>query len=76
MTFVRSHKASMRQAAYQELYRVFFAQRDLLAEMYKTLVNDWKSENLSLRRFASPIATRNLGNDVPERCGGFAVRLC
>lgn len=76
MTFVRSHKASMRQAAYQELYRVFFAQRDLLAEMYKTLVNDWKSENLSLRRFASPIATRNLGNDVPDGAVEALLSVC
>ena len=76
MTFVRSHKASMRQAAYQELYRVFFAQRDLLAEMYKTLVNDWKSENLSLRRFTSPIATRNLGNDVPDGAVEALLSVC
>src|SRR5689334_20687616 len=36
MTFVRSPKASVRQAAYQELYRVFTTQRDLLGEIYKT----------------------------------------
>ncbi|HEU4504498.1 MAG TPA: oligoendopeptidase F, partial [Nitrospira sp.] len=66
MTYVRSPKAAVRQAAYQELYRVFSAQRDVLGEMYKTLVNDWKSENVGLRRFASPIAARNLGNDVPD----------
>jgi oligoendopeptidase F len=30
MSHVRSHKASVRQAAYKELYRVFSAQRDLL----------------------------------------------
>jgi oligoendopeptidase F len=76
MTYVRSHKASVRQAAYQELYRVFASQRDLLGEMYKTLVNDWKSENLSLRRFASPIATRNLGNDVPDRAVDVLLAVC
>ena len=67
MAYVRSQKASVRQAAYQELYRVFSTQQDLLGEIYKTLVSDWKSENLGLRRFASPIATRNLSNDVPDR---------
>ncbi len=76
MTYVRSPKASARQAAYQELYRVFSGQRDLLGEVYKTLVNDWKSENLALRRFTSPIATRNLGNDVPDQAVDVLLSTC
>ncbi len=76
MTYVRSPKASVRQAAYQELYRVFSGQRDLLGEIYKTLVNDWKSENLSLRHYTSPIATRNLGNDVPDRAVEVLLETC
>lgn len=76
MAYVRSQKASVRQAAYQELYRVFSTQRDLLGEIYKTLVNDWKSENLGLRRFASPIATRNLGNDVPDQAVDVLLASC
>ncbi len=76
MTYVRSPKAAVRQAAYRELYRVFSAQRDLLGEMYKTLVNDWKSENLGLRHFASPIATRNIGNDVPDRAVDVLLSVC
>lgn len=76
MTYVRSPKAALRRAAYQELYRVFSAQRDLLGEIYKTLVNDWKSENLSLRRFSSPITTRNLGNDVPDQAVEVLLATC
>jgi oligoendopeptidase F len=76
MAYVRSPKASVRQAAYQELYRVFSAQRDLLGEIYKTLVNDWKSENLSLRHFSSPIAARNLGNDVPDGAVDVLLSVC
>ncbi|HKY70343.1 MAG TPA: M3 family oligoendopeptidase [Nitrospira sp.] len=76
MTYVRSPKAAVRQAAYQELYRVFSAQRDVLGEMYKTLVNDWKSENVGLRKFPSPIAARNLGNDVPDRAVDVLLSVC
>ena len=76
MSYVRSPKAAVRQAAYQELYRVFSAQRDVLGEMYKTLVNDWKSENIGLRRFASPIAARNLGNDVPDQSVEVLLSVC
>ncbi|WP_455389510.1 M3 family oligoendopeptidase, partial [Petrachloros mirabilis] len=76
MTYVRSPKTSVRQAAYKELYRVFSGQRDLLGEIYKTLVNDWKSENLNLRHFTSPIAARNLGNDVPDRAVDALLSIC
>ncbi|WP_455244300.1 M3 family oligoendopeptidase [Petrachloros mirabilis] len=76
MAYVRSPKASIRQAAYQELYRVFSAQRDLLGEIYKSLVNDWKSENIGLRRYTSPIATRNLGNDVPDQAVDVLLSVC
>jgi oligoendopeptidase F len=76
MTYVRSPKASVRQAAYQELYRVFATQRDLLGEIYKTLVNDLKSENLGLRRFSAPIASRNLGNDVPDQAVDVLLASC
>lgn len=76
MAYVRSQKASVRQAAYRELYRVFSAQRDPLGEIYKTLVNDWKSENLGLRHFSSPIATRNLGNDVPDQAVEVLLSAC
>src|SRR5574338_87879 len=76
MSYVRSSKASIRQAAYRELYRVFSTQRDLLGEIYRTLVNDWKSENVELRGFASPIATRNLGNDVPDQAVDVLLSTC
>jgi oligoendopeptidase F len=76
MSHVRSPRASVRQAAYQELYRVFSAQRDLIGEMYRTLVNDWKSENVELRAFSSPIATRNLGNDVPNQAVDVLLATC
>ena len=76
MTYVRNPKAPVRQAAYQELYRVFATQRDLLGEIYKTLVNDLKSENLGLRRFSSPIASRNLSNDVPDQAVDVLLASC
>jgi len=76
MAYVRSQKESVRQTAYQELYRVFLGHRDLLSEIYKTLVNDWKSENLELRHFSAPIATRNLGNDVPDQAVEVLLSVC
>lgn len=76
MAYVRHQKGAVREAAYRELYRVFSAHRDLLGEMYKTLVNDWKSENMGLRHFPSPIASRNLGNDVPNEAVDVLLASC
>ncbi len=76
MAYLRSPRARVREAAYRELYRVFSVQHDLLGEIYKTLVADWKSENLQLRRFSSPIATRNLGNDIPDQAVDALLAVC
>jgi len=74
--YLRHAQGRLREAAYRELYRVYADQHDLLGELYKTLVNDWKAENLQLRRFASPIATRNLGNDIPDAAVASLLKVC
>ncbi|HEU0068487.1 MAG TPA: oligoendopeptidase F, partial [Nitrospiraceae bacterium] len=74
--YLRHAQGRMREAAYRELYRVYADQHDLLGEIYKTLVNDWKAENLQVRRFASPIATRNLGNDIPDEAVASLLKVC
>ena len=74
--YLRHAQGRLREAAYRELYRVYADQHDLLGEIYKALVNDWKAENLQLRRFASPIATRNLGNDIPDAAVASLLKVC
>src|SRR5262245_45407560 len=75
-TYLRHTQGQLREAAYRELYRVYADQHDLLGEIYKTLVNDWKAENLQLRHFDSPIATRNLGNDIPDAAVTSLLNVC
>lgn len=75
-SYLRHTQGQLREAAYRELYRVYADHHDLLGEIYKTLVNDWKAENLQLRRFSSPIATRNLGNDIPDEAVASLLRVC
>ena len=74
--YLRHAQGRLREAAYRELYRVYADQHDLLGEIYKTLVNDWKAENLQLRHFTSPIATRNLGNDIPDAAVASLLKVC
>ena len=74
--YLRSPKAAIREAAYRELYRVYEGQQDLLGELYKTLVSDWKCENLQLRHFSTPMACRNLGNDIPDQAVDALLSVC
>jgi oligoendopeptidase F len=64
--FIRGADADLRARAYQELYRVYTGDGPILGQMYQTLVRDWHTENVSLRKFTSPIAARNLNNDIPD----------
>jgi len=64
--YVQGPDAELRAKAYQELYRVYGADGLILGQMYQTLLRDWSNENVDLRKFASPISTRNLQNDIPD----------
>ncbi|HXF86067.1 MAG TPA: M3 family oligoendopeptidase [Anaerolineales bacterium] len=66
MAYVQSADADLRARAYQELYRVFSEDGPILGQMYQTRARDWYNENVILRKFSSPIAARNLHNDVPD----------
>jgi len=67
MTYVQGPDPDLRAAAYQELYKVFGDDGPILGQMYQTLVRDWRNENLTLRNFKSPLAVRNLSNDIPDK---------
>jgi oligoendopeptidase F len=66
MALVRQADPDLRRRAYQELYRVYGQEATILGQMYQTRARDWHNENVSLRAFSSPIAARNLGNDIPD----------
>jgi oligoendopeptidase F len=58
--------ADLRARAYQELYRVYTYDAPIIGQIYQSLLRDWHNENVSLRKFSSPIAARNLRNDIPD----------
>lgn len=74
--YIRNKDPRLREDAYKELYRVFASRHDVLGEVYTTLVNDWKGENLELRKFPAPIAARNLSNDVPNEAVEALLSVC
>ena len=62
-----SPQPEVREAAYRELFRVFDGEAGVLGQIYTHRVLDWHNENLTLRGYPSPIAVRNMANDVPGR---------
>ncbi len=66
MAYVHSPAAELREAAYKELYRVYGREAPLLAQMYENRVRDWFNENVRLRGFSSPLAVRNILNEIPD----------
>ncbi|MDP7260043.1 MAG: M3 family oligoendopeptidase, partial [Anaerolineales bacterium] len=76
MTYVRKADAARRAQAYQELYRVYADDGLVLAQVYTHLVRDWHEEQVKLRGYASPIAVRNLRNDIPNEVTETLLQVC
>ena len=66
MNYALSPEADLRQAAYVELGRVLERESKVLAQVYTHRVRDWHNENVRLRGYSSPIAVRNVANDIPD----------
>ena len=64
--YIQGPDPDLRAKAYQELYRVYGEDGLVLGQMYQTRARDWHNENISLRKFSSPMSVRNLANDVPD----------
>ncbi len=74
--YTRSPDPSMREAAYRSLYDVYTREGPILGQIYSTLLRDWRSENVRLRKFISPIAVRNLSNDLPDKVVRLLLDVC
>jgi oligoendopeptidase F len=65
-SFRYSTDPKLRAKSYQEQFRVYANDGVILGQMYQTRLRDWHNENINLRKFSSPIAARNLSNDIPD----------
>ncbi len=76
MAYVRQYDPALRSAAYQELFKVFQRDGNILGQMYQSVVRDWYNEQISLRRFSTPISARNLDNDLPDDVVDTLLDIC
>lgn len=72
----RDPSARVRRQAYDQLFQVYSKQANSLGDIYKALILDWKNEGLDLRGYASPIAVRNLHNDIPDEAVSTLLQTC
>lgn len=64
--YKQSYDRKKRKLAY-DLVLKRYGEEEVLGEIYKTIANDWRSENLKLRHYKSPINVRNKYNDIPDK---------
>ncbi len=76
MSYAFSPRPELRRAAYEELYRVFEGEATVLGQVYVNRVRDWHSEFVELRGHPSPIAARNVANDIPDRAVEVLLAVC
>ena len=76
MTHAYSPRAEMREAAYRELLSVYEPENSILVHIYMSRIRDWYSENVQLRNYTSPIAVKNLGNNIPDAAVEALLQVC
>ena len=76
MTYAYAPDGALREKAYRELLRVYAPENNVLAHIYMSRVRDWHSENVELRRYASPIAVKNMANNVPDAAVETLLQVC
>ena len=76
MSYAHSAVRDERKAAYEELYRVYGNDGNILGQIYQSIARDWDTENLSLRHFSTPISVRNHYNDIPDEVVDLLLSTC
>ncbi len=71
-----SQRKAERESSYQAFLSKFEQNRDVLGEIYRILVRDWRNEGIKLRKYASPISIRNISNDVSDEAVNSVLRVC
>ncbi len=71
-----SPDSRLREASYKALLEKYASNGGTLGEIYRTIVRDWKNENVKLRHFTNPISARNIENDVGGEVVEALLSVC
>ena len=75
-SYVRNTKAKIRETAYKELLAKYSQNKGVLGEIYQNVVLNWKDEGVDIRGFKSPIAIRNIANDLDNKTVNTLLSVC
>jgi oligoendopeptidase F len=73
---VRDTNSKTRELAYKTLLDKYQTNKGVLGEIYQNLVLNWKDEGMEIRKYASPISIRNIGNDVDDKTVSSLLDVC
>ncbi len=74
--FVRSKYPAVREKAYRVLFEPYEKHKLIIGEIYKNIVNDWREENVNLRKYKNPLSVRNEVNDIPDKAIEILLKVC
>ncbi len=66
----------IREGAYRELLSHYHKHKDVLGEIYKNIINDWREENVDIRGYKNPINVRNVRHDLPDKAVDALLKVC
>ena len=64
--FKQSMRRKERVLSYKVVFEKYAQEEPVLGELYRAVVLDCANESLKLRGFSSPLAVRNISNDIPD----------
>jgi oligoendopeptidase F len=65
-----------RISAYTAMLSRIDENKDVLGEIYQSLLRDWRNEGIKLRKYATPISIRNISNDVSDKTVDILLETC
>ncbi|MGV8150408.1 MAG: M3 family oligoendopeptidase [Candidatus Woesearchaeota archaeon] len=71
----RSNNPALRQKAYETVLSKYKERSSELAEIYKNIVLDWDNEDMQLRKYAKPISSRNLSNEIADKTVDILLKV-
>ena len=74
--YLRSSDPKLRELTYKTILLRYNQNKDVLGEIYKGIVTDWKNECINLRNYKMYISPRNLSNNISDKAIETMLEVC
>ncbi|HLC90558.1 MAG TPA: M3 family oligoendopeptidase [Candidatus Nanoarchaeia archaeon] len=76
IVLARDSSAKVRKEAYHILLQRYKENSQVIGEIYKNIINDWREESITLRGYKTPLHVRNVANDIPDKAVEALLHVC